>query len=75
MIFIYFIVYFVFKVVQYDRCRFVDTHYQLVPYLLDNGAAAMDNNVSAITPLADSLSINNDKVRKIQHCKVKPRCD
>jgi alpha-glucosidase (family GH31 glycosyl hydrolase) len=32
--------------------KFVDVHYQLVPYLLTTGSHAMDTNTSSITPLA-----------------------
>ena len=37
-------------------CRFVDTHYQLVPYLLTTGAEALEANSSSITPLASHES-------------------
>ena len=36
--------------------RFVDTHYQLVPYLLTTGAEAFETNTSSITPLASHES-------------------
>ena len=36
--------------------RFVDTHYQLVPYLLSTGAEAFETNSSSITPLANHES-------------------
>ena len=32
--------------------RFVDVHYQLVPYLLTTGSNAMETGTSSITPLA-----------------------
>lgn len=41
------------KILLYNAdCRFVDVHYQLVPYLLTTGSHAMDSNTSSITPLA-----------------------
>ena len=43
-------------------CRFVDTHYKLVPYFLTIGAFAMEHGTSAITPLAKHEDFI-DKVR------------
>ena len=33
-------------------CRYVDIHYQLVPYLLSTGTNAYYNKKSSLTPLA-----------------------
>lgn len=33
--------------------RFVDAHYQLVPYFLTTGSEALETNTSSITPLAN----------------------
>ena len=43
-------------------CRFVNVHYELVPYLLTTGTEAYENQRSSITPLAKHDSIV-DKVR------------
>ena len=47
-----------------DR-RFVDVHYQLVPYLLTTGSHAMETNTSSITPLAK----HNSFIEKVHTCR------
>ena len=39
-------------VLMIQSYRFVDVHYQLVPYLLTTGSHAMETKSSSITPLA-----------------------
>lgn len=46
--------------------RFVDAHYQLVPYFLTTGSEALETNTSSITPLAK----HENFINKVQdhHC-------
>jgi len=46
--------------------RFVDAHYQLVPYFLTTGSEALETNTSSITPLAKHDNFIN-KVRPSLH--------
>ena len=46
--------------------RYVDIHYQLVPYLLSTGSNAYYNGKSSLTPLAAHQNFI-DKVTKFMH--------
>ena len=50
--------------IQISIYRFVDTHYQLVDYLLTTGTEAFETNTSSITPLAKHSSFI-DKVHAL----------
>ena len=44
-------------------CRFVNAHYQLVPYLLTTGSEAFEGDNSSITPLAPHQNF----IEKVNH--------
>ena len=39
-------------ILTHSCIRFVDVHYQLIPYFLTTGSRALESNTSAILPLA-----------------------